>query len=336
LRIKASSGFTPFTKSGVAEGGFIMGRLTRIHPNPVGVDLEEAVEEFLHSRRADGISQRTLDDYRFHVTAFLKANPNVNTYEALRKAVIHHFTQPCSPGYRNIRLRYLKAFFNWCIAQGYLPANPVAGIRPAKEDLSRIRHVPLETIKKLLNAPDKKTYAGLRDYCLMLVQIDTGARPGELFQVRPGDLNLEARELYIRPEIAKTRVGRTLVLSPFTVQALAKFLKARPTWWGEEVPLFATENGRPLDRSWWAARVREYCSQAGVKVTPYGLRHTVAIEFLKEANDPFALQRILGHKDLAMTRRYVRYLQEDVREVHEKATPVAKLQQLGKRARRRL
>lgn len=165
------------------------------------------------------------------------------------------------------------------MAQGYLPANPAAGIRKAKEDLSNIRQVPLEALKKLLQQPDKHSYAGLSDYCLMLVQIDTGTRPGELFQVRVSDLNLEACKLYIRPEVAKTRVVRTLVLLPFTAQALAKFLKVRPTWWSDDVPLFATENGRPLDRSQWAARVREYCQKAGVKVTPYGLRHTFAIEF---------------------------------------------------------
>ncbi|MGI9953548.1 tyrosine-type recombinase/integrase [Moorellaceae bacterium AZ2] len=300
------------------------------------VDLEDALEEFLLAKQADGISQRTLDDYRSHVTAFLKASPNLTTYDALQKAVIRYFSQACSPGYRNIRLRYLKAFFNWCVAQGYLPANPVAGIRPAKEDLNRIRHVPLEALKKLLNAPDKKTYAGLRDYCLILVQIDTGARPGELFQVRPTDLNLEARELYIRPEIAKTRVGRTLVLSPLTAQALARLLEERPQWWGEDMPLFASENGNALDACTWAKRMAKYCQKAGVKVTPYGLRHTFAIEFLKASNDPFALQRILGHKDLAMTRRYIRYVQDDIREAHEKATPVVKLQQLGKRASRKL
>jgi len=154
--------------------------------------------------------------------------------------------------------------------------------------------------------------------------------------VRVSDLNLEARELYIRPEVAKTRVGRTLVLSPFTTQALLKLLKVRPAWWRDDVPLFATENGKTLDRHQWAERLRKYCREAGVKVTAYGLRHTFAIEFLKEANDPFALQRILGHQDLAMTRRYVRYLEEDVKEIHEKASPVAKLQQLGRRASRRL
>lgn len=309
-----------------------MRRISRL--NPKLLNLSKILDEFLVVKRADGISQRTLDDYHYHVKAFLDSSPNISTYDDLQRAVIRYFTQPYSPGYRNIKLRYLKAFFNWCVREGYLPANPTEGIKKAKEDLNTVKHVPLEDIKKLLQQPDKKTYAGLRDYCLMLVQIDTGARPGELFQVRVSDLNLEARELYIRREVSKTRVSRTLILSPFTVQAVAKFLRMRPTWWNDEVPLFATENGKPLDRSQWAERIREYCQRAGVKVTPYGLRHTFAIEFLKAGGDPFSLQRLLGHSDLTMTKRYIRLLQDDLKEAHEKASPVQKLQQMGKRAPR--
>lgn len=250
------------------------------------VDLEDALEEFLLAKQADGISQRTLDDYRSHVGAFLKASPNLTTYEALQKAVIRYFSQACSPGYRNIRLRYLKAFFNWCVAQGYLPANPVAGIRPAKEDLLRVRHVPLEALKKLLNVPDKKTYAGLRDYCLMLVQIDTGARPGELFQVRPAYLNLEAGELYIRPEIAKTRVGRTLVLSPFTCQALARLLEERPQWWDEDTPYSPVKTETPLmlapGPSAWLNTARKQVS----KLLPMACGTPLPLSFSKQVMTP--------------------------------------------------
>jgi len=60
---------------------------------------------------------------------------------------------------------------------------------------------------------------------------------------------LEARGLYIRPEAAKARVGRTLILSPFTTQILAKFLKVQPEWWGDGVPLFTIENDGTLNRT---------------------------------------------------------------------------------------
>jgi site-specific recombinase XerD len=222
------------------------------------------------------------------------------------------------------------------VEKGYIPANPTAGIKKAKEDIDNVRHVSLEDVRKLLQQPDKKTYTGLRDYCLMLVQIDTGARPGELLQVRVPDLSLESREIRIRPEVAKTRVGCTLVITPFTIQQLARFLRIRPEYWDDDVPLFASENGLTMDEKHWAKRVKQYCKKAGIKVTPYGLRHTFAIEFLKAGGDPFSLQRILGHADLTMTRRYVRLSQDDIRGVHEKASPVQKLQQMGKRAPRKL
>ncbi|MFO7153243.1 MAG: tyrosine-type recombinase/integrase [Bacillota bacterium] len=299
-------------------------------------DLRLALEEFLVYKQAQGISKRTLDDYVFHVNRFLSQYQNLSTYDDLQKAAYQYLAQPCSAGYRNLKLKYFKAFFNWCVQEGYLPANPTAGIKKAKEDLSDVRHTTIESVKELLNVPDKRSYVGMRDYCFMLVQIDTGARPGELFKVLPDDLNLGSRELVIRPEVSKTRSGRTLVLSPVTCQALKRLLQMRPAWWGKDVPLFATEAGNPLNRHTWNARLRKYCKEAGVKVTPYGLRHTFAIEFLKAGGDPFSLQRILGHTDLTMTRRYVRLSQDDIREVHEKASPVQKLQQMGKRAPRRV
>lgn len=315
-------------------GGFIMARIAKLVPKTV--DLHKVLDEFLLFKAGDGAAKRTLEDYAYHVNRFLNRSPGIHDYQALQEAVYRYFAEETAPATRNIRLKYLRAFFSWCLTQGYLPANPTAGIKRAREDLDNVRHVTLEAIKKLLAAPDKKTYAGLRDYCFMLVQMDTGARPGELFQVKVQDLNLEAREIRIRPEASKTRMGRTLPISPYTAQALAKFLKARPEWWGEDVPLFATETGGSLNRHHWARRLRGYCEKAGVKVTPYGLRHSFAISFLKASNDPFALQRMLGHKDLTMTRRYVRLTQAEVREAHEKASPVTKLTQLEKRAGRRL
>lgn len=299
-------------------------------------NLPAVVDEFLLFKGASGASKRTLEDYAYHLNRFLKRFPCLTDYRALEKAILEYFSEKAAPATRNTRLKCLRAFLNWCVSQGYLPGNPTAGLKRAKEDLEAVRHVPLEHLKKLLDQPDKRTYTGLRDYCLLLVQIDTGARPGELFQVKVSDLNLEARELYIRPEVAKTRVGRTLILSPFTAEALARFLRVRPAWWPPDVPLFATEEGRSLSRQHWARRVKQYCQRAGVNVTPYGLRHSFALEFLKGGGDPFSLQRILGHADLSMTRRYVRLAQQDIKEVHEKASPVTRLAQLGKRAGRRL
>ncbi|MGI1690047.1 tyrosine-type recombinase/integrase [Thermoanaerobacter uzonensis] len=311
------------------------------------VNLFQMFEEYILFKQAEGAGERTIKDYRTHIGNFFKILKNFKSFKSdfkpdfkpdfktLRSAVIQFLSGPIAPSYRNTKLKALRAFFNWCVREGYLSSNPTEGIKKAKEDTENIRHVELDDVKKLLSAPDKKTYAGLRDYCLILVQIDTGARPGELLQVRPSDLNLQSRELYIRSEVSKTRTARTLILSPLTVHALLKLLRERPQWWTDEVALFASETGKELSTTQWARRLRKYSEKAEVKITPYSLRHTFAIEFLKASNDPFALQRIMGHQDLNTTKRYIRYIQDDLKQILEKSSPVVKLQLSEKRAPRK-
>lgn len=300
------------------------------------VNWRDVLEEFILAKEAEGIRPRTVFDYRFHVERFFRRFPHAwESYNSLRKCVLQYFREEAAPSTRNKRLAHLRAFFEWCVRERYLPANPCSGLKRVREE-GPIRHIPLEAVQKLLKAPDKKSYAGLRDYCMLLLMLDCGLRPGEMYQLRPGDVNLEAREVYIRPGVAKTRVGRTLPISPLTAQAIARFLQARPKWWGEDVPLFASENGKQLANYYWPKRFRLYCRKAGVNASPYSLRHTAAIELLRNGADAFTVQRVLGHSTLEMTKRYVKLSQEDVKQVHEKASPVTRLAQLGKRANRKL
>lgn len=58
--------------------------------------------------------------------------------------------------------------------------------------------------------------------------------------------------------------------------------------------------------------------KAGVK-EPRGfhqLRHLFALAFVRDGGDVFALQRILGHATLEMTRRYVYQTTTDLQEKH--------------------
>lgn len=305
-------------------------------PTASRVAWQDVLEEFILAKEAEGKRPRTIHDYRFHVERFFKHFPQAwKSYDTLRKCVLKYFTEEAAPSTRNKRLAHLKAFFEWCVREKYLPANPCAGLKRVKDE-GQVRHISLEAVQKLLKAPDKKSYAGLRDYCMLLLLLDCGLRPGEMYQLRPEDVNLEAREVHIRPGVAKTRVGRTLPISPLTAQAIARFLQVRPKWWSEDVPLFASENGRQLANWYWPKRFKQYCKEAGVSASPYCLRHTAAIELLRNGADAFTVQRVLGHSTLEMTKRYVKLSQEDVKQAHEKASPVQKLAQLGKRANRRL
>ncbi len=82
------------------------------------------------------------------------------------------------------------------------------------------------------------------------------------------------------------------------------------------------------------SRFTKYSKQLGRKVTAYDLRHTFAIMFLRNGGDPFSLQKMLGHADLSMTKRYVAIAKEDLEAAHSVASPVNQLMLRGRRMRK--
>lgn len=58
------------------------------------------------------------------------------------------------------------------------------------------------------------------------------------------------------------------------------------------------------------------------RVSPLTFRHYFAVKFLRNGGDLFALMKILGHTDISMTKRYVQYVDSDIQEIHDKASPL--------------
>ena len=106
--------------------------------------------------------------------------------------------------------------------------------------------------------------------------------------------------------------------------------------WGQNVPLFCTEDGDIVTLRTWQRRLVKYAAEIGAKVTPYQLRHTFATMFLRYGGNPFALQQNRGHLTMSMTQRYVDLVVWDIREQHEQATPLNSLVTVRHRVRRKL
>jgi site-specific recombinase XerD len=147
------------------------------------------------------------------------------------------------------------------------------------------------------------------------------------------DLNLKGREIHIRAENAKTRVSRTLPVSGHTTKALYTLIESRPADWDTEtVPVFCSWSGGPMWSSSWRWKLIHYGRKLNCKISPYDLRHAFALNFLRNGGNVFALQRIMGHTDLSMTRRYIALTEGDIQSQHETASPVNDFMKKQKRA----
>ncbi|GFN24284.1 tyrosine-type recombinase/integrase [Thermanaeromonas sp. C210] len=286
------------------------------------VKWQEALQQFLWKKSATGISERTLKDYRKIVSLFFGRFPEAWP-KALKPAVYEFMADDIKPATYNLRLIYLRAFFNFCLEEGYIEENPLAGFKRKKTDI-RFVNLDYEHLEKLLSLPNRKTFAGLRDYALLLLTLDTGIRPSEALSLMPEDVNLKALTVTVSAETAKTRVARTLPLSPATADAIRKLLAVRPPLW-KNAPLFCSQDGRKmLETSWWH-RVNKYCQKLGIKLRAYDLRHIAATEFLRGGGNVHALRHLLGHTGLAMAQKYVHLLDSDIREQHSQASIVQRM-----------
>lgn len=313
--------------------------MSRVRKVTKKVDLswEKCLEHFLLFKKSQGLGERTLDDYQYHVNLFFKNSKlsSMGNYEALRLAIMNYFagSTNLSPATFNTRRKALKVFFNWSLDEGHIQNHPMEGIKKRKED-EKPKSVKEEALKSLLSALKPDTYVGVRDYALILLTMDTGIRPSEAFGLKVRDFNFKALEVHIPASVAKTRISRTLPLTAITVDALRKLIMARHESWKEDVTLFCTEDGSNMNRFVWDKRMSKYSQKIGFKIRPYDLRHTFAVMFLRLGGNAFSLQRTMGHTNLTMTKRYVSLTESDLHQQHELATPINCLVKKKSRVRR--
>ncbi len=130
-----------------------------------------------------------------------------------------------------------------------------------------------------------------------------GLRISEAVDLRPADI--DSRRMVIRVEHGKGELDRDVMLSPTLLMMLRDWWRQRrPTPW-----LFpGDEPAHPIT----SHAVREACQRAHRRsripktITPHALRHAFAVHLLEAGTDIRTIQRLLGHRRLATTARYLR------------------------------
>lgn len=298
--------------------------------------LQEAINEFLKVKKAQGMSELTMKDYYRTFNSYMKISSNTLKMSDLKSDLLSFLTplSDASPAKFNRPYSNLNTLFNWLIQQNVYQDNPLKSIGlKKKKDEGRIRCVETDNIKTLLDVIDLKTYVGLRDYILMLLMLDCGIRPCEAFRMEIDDIDFISSTLRIRRENAKTRTERVLPLSGTTLDLLQRIIKIKPTEWNNDL-VFCSYDGLPMHTRMFDKRLQKYSRKSGIKVTPYDLRHTFAVLYLRNNGNAFTLQKTMGHADLSMTKRYIGLSLTDLKEQHKKASPLQNIVKRNTRVNR--
>lgn len=160
-------------------------------------------------------------------------------------------------------------------------------------------------------------YRALRDaarndarmFAIIELLLQTGIRIGELANLRLEDITAEG--LKILP--VEKHEERLVPLNRSAKEALERYLKVRPNV--KETRIFVTKSGRPFLIRNIRTAVERYFRLAEIKGAKVNdLRHTFISHHLKHGVSMVLLSKIVGHKRLSTTQRYLEYVKDRAKE----------------------
>ncbi len=161
-----------------------------------------------------------------------------------------------------------------------------------------------------------------RNVAIIVVLLDTGLRASELCRLDIRDYNTLTGELTVRPHgTAQKTHGRVVYLGKRARQILWRYLADREGHRPDD-PLLPSMEGRQMEGQAVYLVLKPIARQAGVQhCHPHRFRHTAAIQFLRNGGNVFVLQRILGHRTLAMVKRYLQLSDQDTQTAMQQNSP---------------
>ena len=214
---------------------------------------------------------------------------------------------------RNVRLAAIHAFFRYVAMHAperIEHAQRILGV-PFKRATSReIDYLEYDEICAVLNCVDRNTVDGLRDYVLLALMFNTGARVQEIVTLNVDDLYLEKPfQLRLRGKGKKTRI---CPLWPQTAQVLRQFLTRRNLSEHSAGAVFCNYRGERLTRfgvryilrKYWQLAADGLPTLARKRLHPHSMRHSCSMHLLKSGVDLASISHWLGHASVNTTNRY--------------------------------
>ena len=278
-------------------------------------DLRRRIKYYLGAKKIDGLSERTLKNYKANLESFAakveKSTAKITTDDIRGYIAYLDETRHLKETSLQTHINTLRAFFGWLTVEEKIKKNPMAKIKSLKLDKKGARQaLTVEELERLRDA-----CRGYREKALVEFLVSSGCRLSEVAQLRAADLNLADRSVQVTGKGDKDRVVYFSVRARLMVQEY--FVQRKG---GDGLFVSSKSPYEPLKPRAIQRIVRSLSERAGLegRVHPHLLRHTFATHALNGGMDVTVIQRLLGHEDIATTQIYAELNEEGVRHQYNK------------------
>ena len=313
-----------------------------INNDILGIALKDFFSDHLPKLR--GMSPHTILSYRDSLKLFIQfliQQKNISieklTVEKIEPDQVIDFLNHLEKsrgngiGTRNIRLSAIHSFFRYLggkYLESFNLSQRILNI-PFKRTTSRtIEYLEFNEIMAVLQSVDQGKTDGRRDYALLLLLFNTGARVQEIVDLKADNLQLSKPfSIHIW---GKGRKERICPIWPETAKILREYTEEHEIDLRKSVPIFLNHLGKPITRFGIGYILKKYIQKAAEihpslnkkRLHPHSIRHSTAVHLLKSGVDLSTIANWLGHVNVNTTNKYATMDLEMKQKAIAKAKPV--------------
>ena len=301
--------------------------------------LVEAFEEFIMEKEVvKNLSKATTENYKTTFRIFMEFcdYDEETTTNEVKLADIYKWIGTMNlEGYKpttiNHYLRDVRAFLYWCMDadRGYIEKPFKVQMVEGQEE--QLKLFSDEEIEKLLEKPKRNaSFVEWRTWAITNWVLGTGNRAATICDVKLSDINYAKREIILGH--TKNKKAQIIPLSSSLETVLKEYIRMFRREADYDGYLFCNIGEDKLTTNALRQAFGKYCADREVEHTNiHGLRHNFAKGWVQNNGNMFALQKILGHSSLDMTRKYVRLFSEDIKDDFDKFNPLDTIKRSTKR-----
>lgn len=272
------------------------------------VNLRNAHEEFKNFLKQNKKSTSTVVAYGKDIdqlVAFLEDLKRNHVHEVTTDDIQAFLAKLGNEGYTpksvSRKINSTRTFYRFLKVNEYVTDDPSLLVAHPKYQLAPPRILTPTEYRALRDAARNDA----RMFAVIELLLQTGIRIGELANLRLSDINKDS--LHISP--FEKHEERNVPLNKSAQAALNKYLDVRPKVTDDHV--FVTKSGKPFLIRNIRTAVERYFRLAEIKGAKVNdLRHTFVAHHLKHGVSLVMLSKVLGHKRLSTTERYLQYVPE--------------------------
>ena len=269
--------------------------------------VSELKAAFMEAKKAKGLSPRSLEWYDWILREFASTCPDWPK----QPEKVERFLSSASgsPHTRHAYYHALKAFSRWAHRRYGLADFMQLVEQPVVPDQD-MRTYDAGQVFTFLQAAKS-----LRDRALMQLLYSSGLRASAIVELRVSDIGAHTLRVH-------TKGGKDKQV-PVLREVRALLLKLAEGKRPDDY-VFTGHKGK-MSRFGVYQVMRRYARELGVRgpyVGPHRWRHSMATQFIREGGSMKALSRILLHKSMGTTQRYVAYALDDVIDEYQQHNPL--------------